>query len=126
MASVMVGQDEVGITTLITTKFHKAGDAVRIIHDDALCLQVFRQKCREVVVLDGMMPHMDGFHICEQIRAHYDASSSPYIVLLSACCQSRDRQRGVDVGCDVYVTKPFKPADLLDHVTESLVQRGMT
>ena len=73
----------------------------------------------EVIVMDVMMPEMDGFDACEKIK-HLSASYNPYIILLTARGQSADRAHGHDVGADDYVTKPFDPDALLGKVASVL------
>ena len=71
-----------------------------------------------------MLPGMDGYQVCRAIRDHFVNSSRPLVVLLSARSQAADRQRGYDAGCDDYIVKPFRPADLLNRVTKLLENRG--
>jgi DNA-binding response OmpR family regulator len=71
-----------------------------------------------------MMPKKDGYEVCAAVRDQL-GSQGPVIVLLSARSQAIDRQRGFDAGCDDYVTKPFRPAELLIRVNELLTERGI-
>ena len=124
MARVVVIEDEPHIATLVMTKFRNAGHAVEAASDGTSGLALVVESVPDLVLLDVMMPKMDGYTVCQAIREHFAGLSRPLIVLLSARSQEADRQRGFDAGCDDYIVKPFRPADLLTRVTELLEKRG--
>jgi DNA-binding response OmpR family regulator len=123
MASVVVIEDEPHIATLVAVKFRNAGHEVEIASDGEAGLALVLQREPELVLLDVMMPKMDGYEVCQAIQDHFDGSQRPTVVLLSARSQLADRQRGIEAGCDDYIVKPFRPAELLDRVTELLKER---
>ncbi len=123
MARIVVIEDEPHIATLVTTKFRIAGHEVATALDGVAGLALVLERSPDVVLLDVMMPKMDGYTVCQAIREHAGESRGPLIVLLSARSQVTDRQRGFDAGCDDYIVKPFRPADLLTRVTELLEHR---
>jgi DNA-binding response OmpR family regulator len=124
VARVVVVEDEADIATLVLTKFRNAGHDVTLARDGEQGLRLVTETAPDVVLLDVMMPKLDGYTVCERIRRQFGAGT-PLVVLLSARSQASDRQRGFDAGCDEYVTKPFRPADLLARVTELMHQRGI-
>ena len=124
MARVIVVEDEADIAMLVMTKFRNAGHEVRHARDGEAGLALVAETRPDVVLLDVMMPKLDGYAVCRKIRQEI-GSSAPIVVLLSARSQVADRQRGFDAGCDDYVTKPFRPAELLSRVTELMQQRGV-
>lgn len=129
MARVVVVEDEADIATLVTTKFRNAGHEISLARDGEAGLALVLDSNPDAVLLDVMMPKLDGYTVCRRIRAHYSSAAAgttpvPVIVLLSARSQAADRQRGIDAGCDDYIVKPFRPADLLSRVSELLEQRG--
>jgi DNA-binding response OmpR family regulator len=124
MARVVVVEDEPHITTLVTTKFRNAGHDVLAAGDGEAGLALVIEQQPDIVLLDVMLPTIDGYAVCEAIRGHFGATGGPLIVMLSARSQVADRQRGFDAGCDEYIVKPFRPADLLSQVTELLERRG--
>ena len=71
----------------------------------------------DVVVLDVMMPGMDGFEVCRRLKADPATSRIP-VVLLTARDRDEDRRAGMDAGADAYVTKPFSPLSLIDTITD--------
>ena len=120
MARIVLVEDEADIAMLVRTKFRNAGHDVSVATDGRAGLAAVLEVQPDVVLLDVMMPIMDGYTVCERIREHFGPTAPPVVVLLSARSQAADRQRGFDAGCDAYITKPFRPADLLDRVGQLL------
>ncbi|MFM7631124.1 MAG: response regulator transcription factor [Alphaproteobacteria bacterium] len=87
--------------------------------DGAQALDLADRQHPDVIVMDVMMPEMDGFDACQKIK-HLSATYNPYIILLTARGQSADRAHGHNVGADDYVTKPFDPDALLGKVASVL------
>lgn len=123
MANIVVVEDEAHIAMLVTTKFRNAGHDVSVARDGEQGLALVLERQPDAVLLDVMMPKLDGYAVCERIRAHFPKRESPVIVLLSARSQVQDRQRGIDAGCDDYIIKPFSPADLLARVADLISKR---
>ena len=124
MARLVLVEDEPHIATLVSTKFRNAGHEVSMATDGEAGLELVIASEPDLVLLDVMMPKMGGYEVCEAIRERFNDSYGPLVVLLSARSQVADRERGFEVGCDDYIVKPFRPADLLTRVTELLVKRG--
>ncbi len=125
MASVVVIEDEPHIATLVATKFRNAGHSVETAADGKAGLALVISNNPDLVLLDVMMPKLDGYDVCQAIRRHFEGASGPLVVLLSARSQLSDRQRGFEAGCDDYIIKPFRPAELLTRATELLENRGI-
>jgi two-component system alkaline phosphatase synthesis response regulator PhoP len=126
MPRLLVVEDEAHIATLLTAKFRNAGYAVEVATDGEAGLRLALASGPDVVLLDVMLPLMDGYEVCRGIRRHFDGGASgpcPVVIMLSARSQALDRQRGVEAGCDDYIVKPFRPAELLARVDELLAQR---
>jgi CheY-like chemotaxis protein len=98
------------------------GHEVLTAGDGHEALARLREASPEVVLLDVMMPGLDGWQVCEQVRADASIANTP-IVFLSARAQESDLARGVEVGADAYVTKPFDPLALVELV-ERLAAEG--
>ena len=126
MAKFVIVEDEPHIATLVATKLRNAGHEVSMAPDGESGLALVISATPDLVLLDVTMPKMDGYEVCEAIREHYSGTTGPLVVLLSARTQISDRQRGFDAGCDDYIVKPFRPAELLDRVTELLEKRRIT
>lgn len=82
------------------------------------------EKCRPAVfILDLMLPEVDGFQLCDRIRAHESLKGIP-ILILTARVGPADRKRALESGADVYMTKPFKPAELIAAVRRFCERSG--
>lgn len=108
MTSVLVVDDETNITNLITSYLEDEGYQVYQALDGLQALEQFRRHQPEVVILDIMLPHVDGLTILKMIREESDA----YVLLLTARDDELDRILGLNIGADDYVTKPFSPREL--------------
>ncbi len=115
MKRILIAEDEDVIRDFIVINLKRAGYDVVDVPDGEQALQVFEQSGGDfdVVVLDIMMPGIDGFGVCEKIRA---ASNTIGIIMLSAKSQEMDKVRGLMTGADDYITKPFSPSELVARV----------
>ena len=113
---VLVIEDEEEIAEIITTCLGKEG--YELIHaDDGLRgIRIFYEKRPDIVLLDIMMPGLDGWEVCKRIR---EVSDVP-IIVLSARGQEADRVRGLNLGADDYMLKPFGTAELIARVKAAL------
>jgi two-component system alkaline phosphatase synthesis response regulator PhoP len=90
----------------------QAGYQVTTILDGALAMPAFRRERPDLVILDLMLPHVDGWEICRQLRRE---SGAP-IVMLTALNEETDKVVGLELGADDYITKPFSPREVLARV----------
>lgn len=118
--SILVVDDEPGLRKLLNLLFSNAGYAVREASSGADCLEQIAQSAPDLVVLDVMMPEMDGRDVCQRIRQ--DANMVP-VLMLTARTQSRDVVMGLDCGADDYMLKPFDMDELLARV-RALLRRS--
>lgn len=115
MKRILVAEDEDVIRDFVVINLRRAGYDVTDVPNGEEALAVFEQ-CGgdfDIALLDVMMPGIDGFEVCKQIRAR---SSSIGIIMLSAKTQEMDKVSGLMLGADDYVTKPFSPTELLARV----------
>lgn len=82
-------------------------------------LDIIREEEPQLVFLDVMMPQMNGFEVCRTVKHDLNLSDI-YIVMLTAKGQEFDKQKGQEVGANLYMTKPFDPDDLIDKSIEIL------
>lgn len=82
-------------------------------------LEIIRSEAPELVFLDVMMPKMNGFDVCHAVKNDH-ALDDVFIVILTVKGQRVDRQRGKDVGADIYMTKPFSPDEVLEVARKAL------
>ena len=122
--TVLVVDDDPVIVRLLEVNFDMEGFKVLVAHDGEEALATIRDARPDVVVCDIMMPKLSGLEVVEQLRADGDdAIKATPVVLLSAKAQSTEVQKGLDVGADDYVTKPFDPLDLVERVNAVVEKR---
>ncbi|WP_346355550.1 response regulator transcription factor [Azotosporobacter soli] len=101
--------DDVKITTLLSSYFEKEGFSVLVAHDGPGALAELEAKRPDIMVLDLMLPGMDGWEVCRQARRIGDVP----IIMLTARDDEVDRLVGLEMGADDYVTKPFSPREVV-------------
>lgn len=112
MATVLVVEDEVGINNLIRTHLESDGHTVYQAFDGLTSLQLVDRHVPQLVILDWMLPGMDGMAVCRSLRQNYLMP----IIMLTARSEEIDRVLGLEVGADDYVTKPFSIRELMARV----------
>ena len=111
--TILVIDDDRNILAIIELYLKKAGYSVATCTTGYEAMQAFRNTKPTLVVLDVMLPGIDGFEVCRTIRA---SDSKIGIIMLTAKSQEMDKVTGLMTGADDYVTKPFSPAELLARV----------
>ena len=117
--TILVIEDEPNIHQTIKTYLEAEGYVVFIAEDGIQGLQLFRHHNPTFVVLDIMLPKIDGLEVLQQIRRESDA----YVLLLTAKSEEMDRVIGLTVGADDYLTKPFSPRELVARI-KAILRRG--
>jgi DNA-binding response OmpR family regulator len=108
MATILLVDDERNLITLLRGTLEREGYTVLEAFDGLTALGIARRHSVDLVVLDVMLPDLDGIEVCRQIREFSDA----YVVMLTARVEEIDKIVGLSVGADDYVTKPFSPREL--------------
>ena len=106
--TALVVDDEPQMTAIVEFALQTQGFNVLVAHDGATALQLLRSRPVDLVVLDILMPTLDGLTLCERVRARSDVP----IMLLTALSQPEDVIAGLEHGADDYVTKPFHPREV--------------
>lgn len=124
---VLVADDEPAVRLLLRVNLRSAGYEVVEATDGETALSSIRQQDFDLLLLDVMMPRMSGFELAERLRADPATAELP-IVFVSARADADDVQRGFDLGAVDYVTKPFDPLLLGEHLNSLLdrTSRGDT
>jgi DNA-binding response OmpR family regulator len=112
----LVVDDEPPLVKVVSTYLQREGFQVATAGDGERAVELARELDPDVIVLDLMLPGIDGIEACRQIRAFSDA----YIVMLTARVEEIDRIVGLSTGADDYVTKPFSPGELMARVRAML------
>ncbi|HET7770901.1 MAG TPA: response regulator transcription factor [Chloroflexota bacterium] len=110
--TVLVVDDEANLVDLIRTYLEREGYRVLASGDGHTALEVARRERPDLVVLDVMLPGLDGVEVCRRLRHFSDA----YVVMLTARAEEVDKIVGLSVGADDYVTKPFSPRELVARI----------
>jgi DNA-binding response OmpR family regulator len=117
---VLVVEDDDDLASLLTHRLRKAEFSVERAANGAAGVDLTRSFQPEVILMDWMMPIKSGIEACEEIRADY-LINQPYIIFLSAKNGPDDIARARFAGVDEYITKPFQPIALIDHV-QAIIQ----
>ena len=120
--SVLVVEDDHNIAELLQMYLEKEGYAVTIAADGGQGLAKFRSISPDIVLLDVMMPVMDGWSVCKSIRSE---SQTP-IIMLTAKGETDDKVMGLKTGADDYITKPFEMKEVLARIEAVLRRSGNT
>ncbi|MEY4356620.1 MAG: hypothetical protein RLZZ89_1688, partial [Cyanobacteriota bacterium] len=105
---ILVVDDEASIRRILETRLTMIGYQVITAADGEEALEAFRRQPADLVVLDVMMPKLDGYGVCQELRKDSDVP----IVMLTALGDVADRITGLELGADDYVVKPFSPKEL--------------
>ena len=109
---ILVVDDEPSISEVVTLYLRRAGYQVSVARDGQAALEAIEQRPPDLVVLDLMLPKVDGLEIARRVRAQGDTP----IIMLTARREESDRITGLEIGADDYVVKPFSPQELVSRV----------
>ncbi len=110
--SVLVVEDEAALSTLLRYNLEREGYRVQEAHDGEEALLVADEMKPDLVVLDWMLPQLSGIEVCRRLRSRGHMRNVP-IVMLTARGEETDRIRGLDIGADDYIVKPFSMTEFL-------------
>ena len=122
---ILIVEDDPDIADLVARYLDKAGFSTERAASGREALQTIAAKPPDLVVLDLMLPHVDGLDVCRLVRAS-DATAALPIIMLTARAEESERIVGLELGADDYLAKPFSPNELVARVRALLrrVQRG--
>ena len=120
MSKILVVDDELNICELLKLYLENEGYTVFTANDGQAAVTAFQQKAPDLVLLDIMLPKMDGWQVCREIRK---TSSTP-IIMLTAKGETEDKVSGLEMGADDYIVKPFEVKELLARVHAVLRRTG--
>ena len=120
---ILVCDDERHIVRLIQVNLEKQGWTVVTAYDGKEGLEKIRAEKPDLCVLDVMMPYMDGFEVLKSLRREPETESLP-VIMLTAKAQDKDVFEGYHYGADMYLTKPFNPAELVSFVKRIAMGNG--
>ncbi len=125
MSRILVVEDDADIASLIVHYLAPAGHESEVVANGSDALAAARRRPPDLVILDRMLPGLDGLEICRALRADAELGAVP-ILMLTARAEEIDRIAGFETGADDYVTKPFSPKELVARIGALLrrVRRG--
>ncbi|MFF3191295.1 response regulator transcription factor [Streptomyces misionensis] len=124
-AHVLVAEDDEKQAELIRRSLLAEGHTATVVHDGAAALDAARRLRPDLLVLDLMLPVLDGFDVCRRLRRD-DGESAVPVVMLTARSGEDDLLLGLDLGADDYLTKPYSPRELMARIRTVLRRSGGT
>jgi DNA-binding response OmpR family regulator len=122
MTRILVVEDDRDIGELVCRYLEKAGFAVELLSSGRDALRAIAERPPDLLILDLMLPHVDGLEICRAARAYEQTSAVP-IIMLTARAEESERIIGLELGADDYIAKPFSPSELVARV-RALLRRA--
>jgi two-component system alkaline phosphatase synthesis response regulator PhoP len=119
MASILIVDDDEDIRELLKYNLERDNHSVRAVENGLRCLEAVASEKPDLILLDVMMPEMDGIEVCEQLKAN-EAFSSILICFLTARNEDYSQIAGLEAGGDDYVSKPIKPKVLISRINALL------
>ncbi|MBL7069669.1 MAG: response regulator transcription factor [Candidatus Omnitrophica bacterium] len=113
MKKILIVEDDKHILTGLVDNLTAEGYKTIIARDGQTALRQVKEKCPELIILDIMLPKLNGFEVCKELKR---GGVNIPIIILSAKAQESDKVLGLELGADDYVTKPFSPRELLVRV----------
>ncbi len=117
---ILVVEDERPIADILKFNLERSGYEVAVAYDGEQALEKVAREVPDLVILDLMLPKVDGLSVCRHLRARSDVP----IIMLTAKSEEADKITGLELGADDYVTKPFSPRELLARVRALLRRSG--
>ncbi|MCM8854747.1 MAG: response regulator [Candidatus Thiodiazotropha sp.] len=116
---ILIVDDEPNIVLSVEYLMKREGYQVATANDGQTALELLSETTPDLLILDVMMPRKNGFEVCSEIRADPTLSGLP-ILMLSAKWREAEVKKGVSLGADAYITKPFSTHDLVNMVNKLL------
>jgi DNA-binding response OmpR family regulator len=123
MTKILAVDDEPDVLGLVKTKLEKAGFEVLLATNGVEAVEKAASEKPDLVIMDVMMPKLDGLSACTKIKKDMGAAA-PIIILLTARGQESDVVEGLSCGADDYMVKPFAPRELVARVNVALMKAG--
>ncbi|MFH1414374.1 MAG: response regulator [Candidatus Omnitrophota bacterium] len=117
--TILVVDDELDLVKAVEVRLKAAGYAVLVAYDGQDGLEKARRIKPDLIILDLMLPKLDGYRVCRMLKYDVKYQQIP-IIMFTARAQEEDKKMGEDVGADAFITKPFEPQELLSKISEFL------
>ncbi len=113
MNKILIVDDETDILELYKIRLEREGHTVLTAADGEEGLRIAREEAPDLIILDLMLPKIDGFKVCSILKSEEETRHIP-VIILTARAEDKDKKTGMDVGADDYMTKPFRWEELYD------------
>lgn len=123
MPRILIVDDEPNIVLALEMLMKREGYETRTVGDGERAVEAAETFRPDLILLDVMMPRMDGFEVCQRIRADVSLKSI-FIVMLTAKGREVEREKGLALGADLYITKPFSTREVVRKVKELLTSKS--
>jgi DNA-binding response OmpR family regulator len=120
---VVAIDDEADILRLIRIKLEKEGFEVVTAHNGEEGVLTILKEKPDIIIVDIMMPKKNGYQVITEVKEKM-GKNTPVTLLLSAKAESNDITKGLMIGADDYITKPFSPRELIERMNVALIKRG--
>jgi len=120
--TILIVEDEKDIVKMLDYNLKKEGYKILVAHDGEDALDTANAKHPDLILLDLMLPGVDGLEVCKQLKLERKTASIP-VIMLTAKTQESDKVVGLELGADDYVTKPFSPRELIARI-KAVLRRG--
>ncbi len=120
---ILVVEDEDAIREMLAMLLKKAGLSVQCAGDAEVALRMINEQLPDLILLDWMLPGISGVELAKRLKKHEHYAHIP-IILLTARGEEEDKVRGLEIGADDYVTKPFSPKELIARIHAVLRRSG--
>lgn len=120
MPTILIADDNKQITSILEEYAKKEGFTPKVTFDGREAFELFQELQPDIILLDVMMPNMDGFEVCREIRK----TSNVPIIMITARGEDFEKIMGLDIGADDYIVKPFSPGEVMARV-RSILRRIM-
>ena len=121
--SVLVVDDEPNIALSLDYLMKGEGFEVRVARDGEAALEALRERMPDVMLLDVMMPKRDGYEVCQTVRANPEWNGLR-IIMLTARGRAIEQEKGLALGADDYITKPFSTREVVERVRQYMPVAG--
>ncbi len=116
---ILIVEDEAALVDMLKLRLEASGYATLTAYDGIEALAKAKKEKPDLIILDLMLPKIDGYKVCRMLKFDEKYKNIP-IIIFTARAQESDKKIGKDVGADAYITKPFEPQTLLTKIKELL------
>lgn len=119
---ILLVDDDPNILKVLSMRLEKTGYEVDSISDGFMALEKIRKDRPDLIILDLMLPEIDGYKVCRMLKFDEAYKNIP-VIMLTGRTQEEDRKKGLQMGADAYIVKPFESKNLLMKIEELLGER---